>query len=240
MISEPEAVEEQKKISKSLVIATISVFIILIILGTWQANRLEWKEGLISKYQAELKRIPITLADLPSVKPKKFRRVQVIGKYLHRLQIFVGPKPYRGNAGWHVVTPFQLETGDIILINRGWVPLSFRNNLEAKIEKRNNKSAVVGVINWPRKRNYFDPVNIPEKNQWFRVDTAAIANKLHLKNVPSYWISINKKKKSNKFPIGGVGTKMPINNHLQYVWTWFGLAFGLLILSIVYWRQRYR
>ena len=133
MITGPKALEEQRKISKSLVIVATSVFIILISLGTWQAHRLEWKEGLISKYQAELKRTPIALADLPTVKPKKFRRVQVIGKYLHRLQIFVGPKPYRGNAGWHVVTPFQLETGDIILINRGWVPLSFRNNLEAKI-----------------------------------------------------------------------------------------------------------
>ena len=64
-----------------------------------------------------------------------------------------------------------------------------------------------------------------------------MAKKLGLKRVAAYWINTIAQLKSRGFPIGGVGNQLPNNNHLSYALTWFFMAFGLVLLSIAYWRQ---
>src|SRR5262249_38818756 len=39
----------------------------------------------------------------------------------------VGPRIHDGNNGALVVTPFQLASGQVILVNRGWVPDSLKD-----------------------------------------------------------------------------------------------------------------
>ena len=227
-----------KEISKGLAIVAIGSLCILISLGSWQLHRITWKEGLISMRQAELARPPIPLKSPLTVKPVAFRRVEVRGRFLYKKEILVGPISYYGRAGWHIVTPLQLVSGDIVLVNRGWVPFAYKLDPHKPSKNKNLDLNVVGVVGWPRKVSYFDPLNVPEKSQWFRIEPIKMAKKLKLKAVAGYWISINKVNGKGRYPIGGVGIEVPSNNHLQYALTWYGMALGLIILSIVYWRQR--
>ena len=240
MMIDAENSPKTKEISKGLAIVAIGSLCILISLGTWQLHRLTWKEDLILMRQAELARPPISLKSPSTVKPEAFRRVELRGRFLHKKEILVGPISYYGRAGWHIVTPLQLVSGDIVLVNRGWVPFAYKLDPYKAFANKNIDLNVVGVVGWPRKVNYFDPLNVPERNQWFRIEPIEMAKKLKLKAVTGYWISINKVKGKSSYPIGGVGIELPINNHLQYALTWYGMALGLIILSIVYWRQRRR
>ena len=64
-----------------------------------------------------------------------------------------------------------------------------------------------------------------------------MAKKLGLKRVAAYRVTADATLKFQGFPIGGSGAKLPPNNHLGYALTWYGMAFGLLVLSIAYWWQ---
>jgi surfeit locus 1 family protein len=99
---------------------------------------------------------------------------------------------------------------------------------------------VIGVVGLPRKPGYFEPINAPGKDQWFRMEPTAMAKRLGLKRVAAYWVTADTTLKPKRFPIGVGGTHLPHNNHLGYALTWYGMALGLLLLSIAYWRQERR
>ena len=238
MTNEPTTEMTQKRTGKGLAIIALGAFCVLIALGTWQLQRLSWKEGLIADRQAKLALAPIQVSSPLDVKPAAFRRVAVDGRFLHGKEVLVGPRSFRGRPGWHVITPLQYRSGEIVLIDRGWVPQSRREAVKRQSAQKAGFVSVVGIAGWPRQLGYFEHPNVPEKNQWFRVAPKAMADFLKLKKVAAYWVVADASPNPGGFPIGGGGLKMPANNHLQYVLTWYGMALGLLVLSLVYWRQR--
>ena len=185
---------KKKEISKGLAIVAIGSLFILISLGTWQLHRLTWKEDLILMRQLELARPPIFLKSPLIVKPKTFRRAELRGRFLYKKELLVGPTSYQGNAGWHIVTPLQLMSREIVLVNRGWVPFSYKHDPRAAHLDENLVLNIVGIVSWPRIANYFEPLNVPEKSQWFRIEPIEMGKKLKLKAVAPYWISIKKLK----------------------------------------------
>ena len=101
---------------------------VLIGLGTWQLQRLQWKNNLIELFEARISAPEITVPDTNVILDDvRYRRLDIEGKFFHKKEIFLTGRTYEGNAGFHVVTPLELEDGRIILINRGWVSEDYRN-----------------------------------------------------------------------------------------------------------------
>ncbi|MEO1544359.1 MAG: SURF1 family protein, partial [Pseudomonadota bacterium] len=66
--------------------------VILVMLGNWQWQRLQWKEGLIAKLAETAKAAPVPLQGLTSadhVDDVRFRRVTVRGTFDHRTEMHV-------------------------------------------------------------------------------------------------------------------------------------------------------
>ena len=104
----------------------LPALLVLLWLGTWQVQRLEWKNQLIEDFESRATAAPV---DLPSgdVGPEmEFRRLALTGSYDHDREVFMTGRTYEGNAGFHIVTPFTLTDGRTVLINRGWVSESYR------------------------------------------------------------------------------------------------------------------
>ncbi len=236
-MNDAETQPASKRTGKGLAVIAVGTFCILVGLGTWQLQRLTWKEGIIAERQAKLALAPLQISKLLSAKPEAFRRVVVSGRFLHDKEIFVGPRSFRGRPGWQVVTPLEHASGEIVLIDRGWIPEARKIATKRNAAQKREVVSIVGTAGWPRKLNYFEHANDPQKNQWFRVSPTAMAEKLNLKHVSSYWVVADASSNPGGFPIGGGGIRMPTNNHMQYVVTWYGMALGLLVLSLVYWRQ---
>jgi len=236
-MSEAEPKQKAKRTYKGLTIIAIGTFCVLIGLGTWQLHRLAWKEGLIAERQTKLALPPLVISSPLTSKPLQFRRVEIRGRFLNKKEVLIGPRSYRGSPGWHVVTPLELSSGSIVLVNRGWVPGLSKGVALQTTTPEFGDTRVVGITGWPRRLGYFAPENVPEKNQWFRIEPTTMAKKLGLKRVAAYWVTAVAPLKPIGFPIGGVGNQLPNNNHLSYALTWFFMAFGLLLLSIAYWWQ---
>lgn len=93
--------------------------ILLFGLGFWQLQRLSWKEGQIQQMAAAQEQ-PV-LESLPQdIKGLDYRRVKLPGTFLHHHEFhLVGNKQNQG-PGFFLVTPFRLEDGRILLVNRGY------------------------------------------------------------------------------------------------------------------------
>jgi len=122
-------------------LAALACLALLIGLGTWQMERKRWKEELIAKIAARVHADPILLFP-PPVETKapatadilvdlmdasrfreryEYKHVLVRGQLHHDKERYLyAPAPE--GPGWHVYTPLQLEAGDVVWINRGWVP----------------------------------------------------------------------------------------------------------------------
>jgi surfeit locus 1 family protein len=102
-----------------------AVFIVITIgLGSWQTHRAEEKLKLQEKKEhfASLPPIPLPGKNFDGGEYSQ-RAVFVVGEFLPAMSLYIDNRIYRGQAGYHVVTPLKVQgAGDHVLVNRGWIP----------------------------------------------------------------------------------------------------------------------
>lgn len=218
---------------------TIPALIVLLALGTWQLERLEWKEGLIaertSRAAAPAIAPPGADADLSEL---EFRPVRLRGRFLNDQEMFLAARSMNGNVGYHVVTPFLLENGAAVLVDRGWIPLD-RKDASARSEGEiAGGTEVVGLIREGGRTGWFTPDNRPGENFWFYVDVPAMAAHAGLAQSLPYFVEAGPAENPGGLPIGGQTRLKLRNDHLQYAVTWYLLALALVVIYLIYHRVR--
>ena len=108
-----------------VVIASAIALVILLALGTWQVERLQWKEALIASTEQRVHEAPLPLSEMEKIYKQEgsveYRPVTVSGTFMHQGERhFLAT--YEGAAGYNVYTPLMLEDGRFVLVNRGFVP----------------------------------------------------------------------------------------------------------------------
>lgn len=219
----------------SFIAATLAV---LLALGTWQLERLQWKEQKIERYTSAQQTAAVPLldilqqseADLPSL---QYRRITLSGTYLHDKELHLGGRRYYGNTGYEIHTPLKLANGQYILVNRGWVPTEFKDPTDRPTDEfpASIKNATA-MIRIPKEPGIFTPDNHPEKNFWFTVDIAAMEAQTGLPLTPFTANLISPERERTDFPAPSDGKVVLRNDHLGYAITWFLLAIGA---AIIFW-----
>jgi surfeit locus 1 family protein len=88
-------------------------------LGNWQLDRAAQKAGLQQSFN-EAPAFASLPADAAAV---RYARVDVTGRFDPQRHVLVDNRVFFGRAGVHVLTPFRLNDGRTVLVNRGWLPL---------------------------------------------------------------------------------------------------------------------
>src|SRR5260221_5073438 len=100
---------------------TIPALLVLIGLGTWQVERLHWKERLIAERQAGVAAPPVALPrSREEARELEFRRVRLGGQFLHEKELYLAATNDTGTVGKHVLTPLRLDDWSVVLVNRGF------------------------------------------------------------------------------------------------------------------------
>jgi surfeit locus 1 family protein len=105
-----------------MTLLTLIVLGLLLSLGRWQLQRADQKRALFDSFAAGADG---TLTIEPSTPPvARYRHVTVRGAFDATRQVLIDNMvSAEGQAGYYVITPFALEGGGWILVNRGWVPV---------------------------------------------------------------------------------------------------------------------
>lgn len=209
-------------------------------LGTWQVQRLQWKNELIAERQARRDAPP--LAKLPErfiAAEHEFRKVRVTGRFLHDKEMYLAARSFRGNAGYHVITPLAVFPGHV-LVDRGWIPLDRKSPETRKPGNAEGEVTVEGYLRAETGPGWFTPKNEPDKNFWFFVDIAAMAKAHGVGKVEPFYIEAGPAENPGGYPIGGQTRFELPNDHLQYAITWFAMAIIGTVIYLLYHRRRAR
>ena len=104
----------QPKSVVGLSVAMLAALAVLIGLGVWQLNRLEWKRGLVAQIEARTKAEPITLDEAEQLAREgsdpSYYRVKADGRFHHAKERYLYAVS-EGRVGWHVITPLETANG---------------------------------------------------------------------------------------------------------------------------------
>jgi surfeit locus 1 family protein len=214
-------------------------FLLLLGLGTWQVQRLHWKEGLIAERQGALHAAPVPLPpSLQEARKLEFHPVKAEGEFLNQDELHLNAQSLRGEQGFHVITPFRLMDGAILLVDRGFVPTERAAPATRHAGELEGRATVTGLLRLPESKGWFTPDNEPQRNSWFWIDLPAMAKAAGLAQVLPFYVDADATPNPGGWPLGGqTMTDLP-NNHLQYAITWYALALVLVVVYIRFARRR--
>mgnify|MGYP003582314815 FL=1 len=112
-----------------IAVAALVAIAITLSLGRWQLSRAAQKEALQAAI-SEQKTLPAlggpALAATKDIANVLHRRVVLRGTWLPQYTVYLDNRQMRGQPGFYVVTPLQLENSqDVVLVQRGWLPRNF-------------------------------------------------------------------------------------------------------------------
>ena len=214
-----------KRLSLTLIFAAACAAI-LVSLGVWQLQRLEWKRGILTRIETTIAGDPIPLPATPDPEAQKYRPVDLQGTIGEgELHVLVSVK--RVGAGYRIIAPFTTDEGRTLLLDRGFVPIEEKDRARHTGETR-----VLGNLHWPDDRNSATPDNDVPANIWFARDIDEMATQLGTE--PFLVIARSEDPADPGLTPLPVDTRGIPNDHLQYAITWFSLAAIWLIMTAAY------
>jgi surfeit locus 1 family protein len=225
---------------------TACILALLVGLGVWQLQRLQWKEGLIARIEARSTAPPITLKKAVSVARQgndiEYSRVGVEGRFHYDKERYLYALA-DGTAGWDVITPLETADGDIVLVDRGFVPDALRDPSSRKLGQLEEVVSVTGLLRSPEMQGIFTPDNESAHNRWFWRDLSGMARSMFpdgTTEVAPFFLAAERSNVPGGWPEGGQTRIELPNDHLQYALTWFALALCIVVLYAVYLRNWFR
>ena len=228
-------------------VATLVALAILVSLGIWQLERRAWKNDLLSRISARAFGTPgeIVAEDAwPdwSAAADEFRRVRLAGTLLPDRTVAIHglAEVRRGQAlqGYYLFTPLRRPEGSVVIVNRGFVPTELKNRTLAALEAAPADASIVGLVRAPETRGWFVPENAPQHGEWFVRSLDDIQRSEHLDRMAPFYVDADSTPHPGGWPRGGQTQITLPNNHLQYAFTWFGLAAALVgVFAAFAWRR---
>jgi surfeit locus 1 family protein len=231
----------KSKLSPLLFIFSGVAFAILIGLGTWQWNRLIWKEALIDTINTRIVEAPVPLNAIIGMSDSgadfEYRPVKLTGKLMNDREQYL-LATFDGQSGWHVYTPVEVEGGQVLFVNRGFVPYDKRDPAKREDGQMNTLVNIEGLARpaLSEKPGWVVPENAPEKHEFYWKDLSAMINAAGLQDrtVLPFFVDKTSKLPDGLLPVAGV-TRIDLpNDHLQYLITWYGLAAALAGVLLAY------
>lgn len=199
--------------------------LVLLGLGTWQVQRLDWKQGVLAEIDARIAAAPGALPETVTEAEDKYRPVTATGQ-IGADEILVQSSMKLVGPGFRVIVPFETG-GQRILLDRGFIRLSDRDK-----DRAPKTVTVTGNLHWPDEVDGFTPDPDPEKGFWYARDIPSMA--AHLDTAPVLLVA----RETDESPLEV--TPLPVdtagipNNHLNYAITWFLLAIVWVAMTVFF------
>jgi surfeit locus 1 family protein len=215
---------------------TAAMLAVLLGLGTWQVRRLFWKQELLAQIDRAEAADPIPL---PRSALSPFAKVSATGTFLPDKTalygadvrtIATGPE-----MGARMIEPMRQAGGDIILVDRGWIPLS----RSVPVEQPPGEVTVSGYVRLGDKAGWFSAQDDVVGRRFFTLDPVAIGAAIGEPAArPFVLVALAAgPTAAGHWPEPARHLPRPPNNHLSYAITWYGLAVALLAIFIVWARK---
>jgi surfeit locus 1 family protein len=210
-----------------------AALIVLLGLGTWQVQRLQWKNELIEAAETRAVAEPVPLTGLTSAiaagENVEYTHVSVSGGFpTDRVAHVFGT--YSGTPGFYVFQPFLLDDGTErrVLVNRGFVPQDARRPTYPLPDAGELTGLIRSYEGATGIAEAFAPAGNTQSGTFYERDPERLIGYLDPSNRAAYLPVAVDSTLTTQLPRGRT-TRLEFRNaHLGYALTWYGLAAGLV------------
>ena len=188
---------------------------ILIWLGTWQIQRLGWKQDMLAQIEATIADDPVPIAE--ALEPfQRYAPVVIKGSFGDgHIRVLASRKQI--GPVYRILRPFEADGLGRIIVDTGWI----KDGVDVGDVPR-SELQLVGNLNNPNEIDSFTPEPDLTRNIWFARDVDALADALDAQPI---MVVLRERSESDlgvaPWPVDTAGIP---NDHLQYAITWFSLA----------------
>ena len=211
------------------------MFAILITLGVWQFQRLQWKTNLLAEVEASVTAPPLTsLEDLERAiaqgEPVDFRRITFQADSVVGAPIYHVFKSQRGGIFWDIFVPFK--SSDLVIFVRTGTENDGGKDEFGDVASATAVSSWVGYVREDHPMGTIEArvKSSPNRttNRWFKFNQdGSWREGIPASTRLSHYIEVEPgATNAENLPVRRPSIR---NNHRDYMLTWFSFAFLLLI-----------
>jgi surfeit locus 1 family protein len=217
-----------------LVLVGVALFVQL---GLWQLRRADEKERLQSAVQKG-QQTTVTLTAENLLRLPRYQHVAVSGRFDSARQVLLDNMPSsQGRPGFRVLTPFVLEWGATLLVDRGWIPMGDRRQLPANLSVDETLRRITGRLDLlPAPGIRMGSQAVPSESTWPRVMNFP----QHLTVETAYARPIEERilLLDPSMPHGferqwDMRSRFSPNKHLGYAVQWFAFALCAVVIYVL-------
>ncbi len=206
---------------------------VLIRLGFWQLDRLEWRREFNARATSQLNapRLDLTASQpADQLFDMEYRSVTVTGSYDFSQEVLLRNQVWENRLGFHVLTPLKITgTSWYVLVDRGWIP--FEDAATRSKYEEPGSVTVQGMIRRGQEKPDFggvtDPALSPGQTHldaWNVVNLPRITAQSGLNLLPAYIIQAPEAAWT-ALPYRSLPTiEISEGSHLSYAIQWFSFA----------------
>lgn len=220
-----------------LTVLTALALCLLIGLGVWQVERLQWKVGLMDAADAAAAKPPAPLAEVLGQGDLEFRKALMVCRGLATAPYVELQTIHDGKPGVRLISACRPEGQDFsLLVDRGFIPEAV--SARPRVIDSTLPLVLVGEFRTFSRPNGMTPA--PSNGRFYGRDTEAMAKALKVTG-PVRPEAVYALTQTNP-EIGALKPSAPpaafTNNHFGYALTWFGLAIVLAGFYVALLRRR--
>lgn len=204
-------------------------------LAFWQLDRAAEKTALLERVSAA-KELPLAVWDgMPDDGSSFLARPYELSGYYQDKHFLLDNKVRHGRAGYEVLSSFLSLSGEVVLVNRGWLPAErYRSELPSivtpsglvRILGEFYQSAGQGMMLQPQQISGIWPLRI-QQIDWPLIETA-LGRQVEIEHT----LRLLDDAQPGAYQTGWPLTSILPEKHMGYAYQWFALSVTLVLLSL--------
>ena len=229
---------------KWFTVLTLAMLAILITLGTWQYNRLQWKTDLLANIETASTAAPFTSLNdvnraIEAGEPVDFRRIEFTAMYFtdagKAVEFHVFTTRDKQTA-WRIYR-LAMANGLSRIFIAGEVVTDSAKDVPRTLKDSDKGQVITGYIRLRQNPSFGSPKSTPSANRYFsfnpvpdEYDWASAYNTSAEDIISNYYIDAVPAKMASSLPAKKPDLR---NNHFDYMLTWYSFAIILLIIYVI-------
>ena len=215
-------------------IAVLAAVAAMVTAGFWQLHRLSERRDHNEKISERGQLPVVAVQDLVGSgdgygggEDIEFRSVRAVGVFQADHQVLIRNRTYQGSSGFWVLTPLRLESGELVAVNRGWIPFGVgTGETPADFAPVSGQAAVIGLVRATVTAEGFQQSDPPEGvlAEMARPDLARLSQQLDSPSLPAYVQLQAQTPPAGDLPVPVPPPDLGEGSHLAYAVQWFVFA----------------
>lgn len=216
-------------------LVVLAIAVTFVSLGLWQLRRLDERradnERIAQNMGGDARPLAEALEQYGNDPDAlSYRRVVVTGTYRPADEVLLTPRSNGRRAGHHVVTPLELDDGQAVLVDRGWVPFEDDEPPVEDAAPPQGRVTVEGILLPTVEAVRYGAVNGGDRITFLStVDVDRLQPQVDVVLLPVSVLLQQQRPASGELPIPGAAPEQSEGPHQSYAWQWFSFAAILVV-----------